>query len=559
MATETFLYHGIVTEQDGTPIGGVKINVYDESSSSGTPTGLYLKTLQTDADGSYKIDLEYGTYKFVYSKDGYVSETKIYPQMFTLDVKLENITLQRNVAIAISTPNIATPPGSRRTIELMLVNIGTVQEEATLEVESPKGWLAQIRDADGEVLAVSLAPSSSKSLNLVVEIPVEASSSEIKITTRGRTTSVASLIVIVRGDQPSIITCEYPSKQRASGGIVEYDVNIHNPLPESHEVKLTLGGLPVDWEPMILNHANERVSSVYLSSDASVDLTLHIAIPVNATENMYQPYVEADIGGLFSRANLTLIVEHKVVQLGMVTMFPTQFVEQGKEAAFPIILENPGETDEVITLSTKYLPTRWQGNYQNSVGAVIKTILLQAGTKETVTLSLVPPFDVTPNNYKIQAIADSQTLTGNLSITVGIIAKMDMKLTMGNLYGQVTVGDQKRFELKLKNTGFSTISYPRLNAEPSVGSLSVETGPLDVKTIQPGEDVSFYLIVTALAGTPQGDYLIDVKAVSSEMQTETLQIRLTVQASSSQTLTVVIVIAAAIAMVFIVYRRFRRR
>jgi len=69
----------------------------------------------------------------------------------------------------------------------------------------------------------------------------------------------------------------------------------------------------------------------------------------------------------------------------------------------------------------------------------------------------------------------------------------------------------------------------------------------------------FRLRVTALEGTAQGDYLLDLKAVSQETSTQETQKRLTVQASGNQMLIVGAVIAAAFASVLLVYRKFKRR
>ena len=559
-ADASFRYHGIVVEENGAPISGARIYVYDKFSiRTNIDTGLYLKTLLTAADGSFRLGLEYGNYGLVFSKDGYLSEVMEFYEVNVLDVNIGNVTLRRNVALTITSTSVATPPGARRTIQIQLANRGAIEERVTLTCEAPPGWTAQIRDEGGEVLAVTLTPGSTKTLSLDVDVPLDATSGEVKVTAQGRASVTATLSVVARGAQQPMVTCEYPSKQRTSGGSVDYRVTVSNPLPTPGEVALTLGGLPVGWVQNIVNSAGERITSIYLTAGAKVEVTAHIEIPSSAEESQHNPYVEATIGGRTDRVDLSLAVEHRVLQLGMVTMYPIQLIKQGKDASFPLILENTGESDEVVELSTKFLPERWSGDFENGVGAIIRSVLLRAGARETVTLVLGPPYDVRPGNYDVQAHAASQNLRGNLTLRIGVVGKVDMKATMGNLFGQVTVGETKSFEVKLKNTGFAQITFPRLEAEASVSSLSVECGPLDVVAIQPGEIMTFFVRVTALEGTAQGDYIVEVKAVSKEMQTEPLQIRMTVQASSSQTLTVVVVIAAAFASVLLVYRKFKRR
>ena len=74
-----------------------------------------------------------------------------------------------------------------------------------------------------------------------------------------------------------------------------------------------------------------------------------------------------------------------------------------------------------------------------------------------------------------------------------------------------------------------------------------EYSPIDVSSIPAGESVTFKVKMTPLQGTAQGDYIVEIKALSKEVLTDPAQIRLTVQASNYQTLIVAVVILAALA------------
>ena len=170
-----------------------------------------------------------------------------------------------------------------------------------------------------------------------------------------------------------------------------------------------------------------------------------------------------------------------------------------------------------------------------------------------------PDLDAKPNNYGILVRAESLNLRGELTLQVGLKGSPEMKMRIGNLYGQVSVGEAKEIEVKVENTGFSTITYPRLQIDSSASSIVCEYSPIDVNSIPVGESVTFMVKMTPLQGTAQGDYIVEIKALSKEVLTDPAQIRLTVQASNYQTLIVVVVILAALASILITYRKFKRR
>ena len=186
-------------------------------------------------------------------------------------------------------------------------------------------------------------------------------------------------------------------------------------------------------------------------------------------------------------------------------------------------------------------------------------MLLEAGEENRIFAVFRPSMYASLKDYRIGVRAESPNLREELRLTVGVIGKIEMKVILANLYSRLTMGVEKVIEVRVENTGFSALTMVELGLASSVASIEVECDPPRVLIIESGEVVVFELRVTALEGTAQGDYLLEMNAVSREMETEPIQMRLTVAASSSQTLVVGLVIAAAFGAVFLVYRRFKRR
>ena len=517
-------------------------------------------TVSTQTDGTYQIPLYYGSFKLVFEKSGYVKQTRSLRFTYVLDVLLGPTTLRRGLSLTIGSSERMASPGTSLTVPFMVGNDGDREELVNLTASCRGNWTVYIEDEEGEVNAVRLNPGASTSLSLRLLIPVDVEGeTEISVTARGRVEVVKTVKISIRGEPSHLMTCTYPSRQASPGGTVNFKVTLSNPSYLASEAKLQVKNLPTEWSSTILNGEGERVMSVYLPSGGSDEVTLRVEVPKTAQKGLYGLELEVTCGGRLDRAALSVEVESRVLALGIKTKYPFQRVELGKEVSFPVILENPGEADEVLSLSLGYLPEGWQGGFTTEKGAYILSLLLEAGKEETILAVFKPPMSAEPGNYLIRAKADSPNLKGELLLNVGLIGNMEMKMKIANLYDRLTVGEEKIIEVRVENTGYSTLTVVGLEASPSVESLKVQCDPLRVIAIESGETVVFRLRVTALEGTAQGDYLLDLKAVSEETSTQETQMRLTVQASGNQMLIVGAVIAAAFASVLLVYRKFKRR
>jgi uncharacterized membrane protein len=562
-AETTYNFHGMILDKDGRPLPGVDVLVYDllMASSLDNENGYYVATITTHSDGSYKIPLYDGSFKLVYEKNGYITKTRSLQFANVLDVDLGTTILDRSISIKFDSSERITNPGSIITVPFTVTNGGDMSESASLKISTAEKWFSSITDAAGEIAAVTLQPGETRNLSLIITVPFDAlGEALVNVTALGKLSTSAIIKILVQGEAPPLIECPYPSRQAAPGAQLDYSITVNNPSPQASEAKLTVKGLPSDWNHVILSDSKAQIGSINLSGGGSVGVTLHVEVPQSAVENSTVGFeMQVTLDGRIDSVALSVEVQRHVLVLGFKTRYPTQSVVLGNEISFPITLENPGETDEILNLSTEFLPKNWGSRFTTSTGGAIQSILLEARERMDLNVVFKPDIEAKPGNYNVLVRAESSNLRGELILQVGLTGSAEMKMKIGNLYGQVTVGEAKEIEVKVENTGYSTITYPRLQIDPSVSSIVCEYGPIDVGSIPAGESVTFRIKMTAMEGTAQGDYLIEVKALSREVLTDPVQIRLTVQASSSQTLIVAVVIVAALASVFVVYRKFKRR
>ena len=560
---DTYNFHGVIVDEEGNPLSNVEIQVYDmlKVSSQNNQNGYYVTTASTQSDGSYKISLYSGTFKLVYIKDGYVKQTKILGFTTVQDVDLGAITLIRSVSITLTTTERTVPPGTILNVRLTIVNVGDQDESVQLQTFNKANWTTTILDSIGEVDAVTVNPGASAQLNLRVIVPVNATGNTVvNITAVGSATTEAALKINVSGGISHFVTCQFPSRETSPGAEVNFEVVVSNPYPYPADAVFTLTGVSADWAPVILNGAMAQIQSTSIPAGGSSEITVSVDVPQTIKENTTASLeLQTSLGGLVDYTPLSLVVQHQMLTLGFKTGYVTQSVELGNQASFPITLENPGETDELLTLSMANLPAKWTGNFITETGGSVESILI--GARSSVNLSVVfkPDVDATPSIYHIQIKGVSTNLNGTLNLEVDLVGNTAMKLDVANLYSQINVGETQDIQITLENTGYTVISYPTLLIDPSVNTLLVQYSPIDVIQIAPGQSQVFTLSVTPQEGTAQGDYIVEVRGSSPEILTDPVDIRITVAASSSQTLIIAGVLVVAFASIFLVYRKFRRK
>ncbi|MGD0803268.1 MAG: carboxypeptidase regulatory-like domain-containing protein [Candidatus Bathyarchaeia archaeon] len=560
---DSYNFHGIIVDEDGSPLSNVAIQVYDmlKVSSQNSQNGYYVTTALTQSDGSYRIDLYSGTFKLVFDKDGYVTQTKILGFTTVQDVDLGSTKLIRSVSVTLTTIERTASPGSILIVPITIANVGDRDESVQLMTFNKANWTSTILDNIGEVDAVTLKAGMSTQLNLRVIIPVDASGSTIvNVTAVGAASVKSSLKITVVGGFSHFVTCQYPSSVTSPGAEVSYKVVVTNPYPYPVEAMFTLSGVSNDWNPLILNDAKTEIQSTNIASGGSSEITIIVDVPQTITANTTATLeLRTSLGGLLDTTPLSLVVQHRLLTLGIKTSYPIQTIELGKTASFPITLTNPGETDETLSLSMDNLPAKWSGSFTTEDGGAIQSILIDARSSVNLYAVFKPNIDAEPLVYNIIVKAISTNLNGTLPLRVDLVGNTDMKLVVANLYGQMNVGDTKQIQVTLENTGYSIISYPVLLTSASVDSIVVSYSPIDVITIAPGQSQVFTLTITANEGTAQGDYIIEVRGSSPQILTDPVDIRMTVAASGSQTLIIAGVLILAFASILLVYRKFRRR
>jgi uncharacterized membrane protein len=563
VARADYNFHGIIVDDQGMPVSGVQIQVYDTTkvSSPEKSDAYYITSLQSGPDGSYLLPLYQGSFKLVYSKDGYVKQTKLLGFTNTIEVDLGKMTIVKSISLTLSAVERVASPGTILVVPLTITNVGDIQESVQLRTSSRENWNSTLLDTLGEVGAVSMKSESSAQLSLRVVVPIDASGSMVvNVTATGSTITGTSLKIDVAGSPNHFVTCQYPSMVTEPGASVAFKVTVINPYPYLAEVKFNLSGVPDAWNPIVLSSDEVQINSMNLPAGGSGIIKVMVDVPQTLkTNGTITLRLSTSLGDLVDLTDLNIIVQHRILALGIKTSYLVESIPLGSTASFPLLLTNPTEADESLSLSLDNVPAKWSGSFTTSSGGAIQTILIGARSSVNLYAVLKPSIDAQPSVYNVVAKMTSSSLNGNLTLRVELTGNTAMKLTVANLYQQINIGDTQTLQVTLQNTGYTVISYPKLLISPSVNTLAVSYDPDNVNSIPAGQSQVYTVSIAAQEGTAQGDYIVEIRGSSPEVLTDPAAIRVTVSASNTQTLIIAGLLMVAFASIVLVYRRYKRK
>ena len=554
-----FYYHGTVVDDEGNPLSLGDVAIYDESGYKvGTSTGVYLKSVKTDENGTFSTYLDWGSYQFVFTKDGYVSETRKYTGINVPEVNVGEIILNRSITLKLTVSTVVATPGSRLIVGFQLKNSGAEDEIVALEPSSTEGWPVMVKDESSEIKAVVLAPSLSLNLNLIVDIPVDASSANVSVTARGRTLSMKTVNVQVEGSSPTFLTCKYPSKQAQPGTTVDFKVDISNPTEQAGAMALSATYLTKSWNLSILNAEKERISTIYMSSKASSEVIVRVEVPQEATVgSMNNLTFKAALQGHVSEINLAVAIYREAATLTLSSKYPSQSIQLGVKAIYPLTLELIS-SKQLVQLFAEGVPAGWSVYFKTQDGRQVNSILMDFSTAELVNVEVTPALSSTQGMYNFTIKADGESAHGDLTLNAQVASSYGVKMDVDSLYISTMAKSTESVSVTVTNTGYSPLNDLALEISYPDGWETSFT-PLKITTLSPNQAQTFTLTFTVPEGTSPKDYLLAVQASSSSASTDAQTIRVTVGIETSWSLYGIALLAASLITFIVLFRKLRRK
>ncbi|MCD6325256.1 carboxypeptidase regulatory-like domain-containing protein [Candidatus Bathyarchaeota archaeon] len=555
---------GRVIDEDGQGMKDVNIEVYafDETYQ----VEVYVDSFTTSSDGSFSIALTVGKeYSLRFSKEGYVKVTKSLSVKIygTGKVSLGEIVLNKAVKLSSTVLSLAANPGDKLLIPFVVSNIGGETETVEFSVSHPEDWSTRILDqASREIKKTELSSGVSLNLQLEVTIPLKATGCHtLTLTAASKTNSTLDFTIDVEPPSESILFCQFPGKSVAPGNTVRFQMRLKNPFGAEMRFKISVNSIPPSWTASIKTASGESISEVILGGNEFVDFIVEVESPENAKageEYSLTVIAESPYGNVTDSLPLSVALTEAEEDIRISAKFPEVTVEAGKALKYPITISNLGEIDRLLLLSVQP-PTDWKVVFKSGT-MEISRLYLEAGKSESLILEATPPSTVKIGTYTIpvQIKSPEGSIYAEMNLRATIIGSYELTLEPSTLLTSVTAGGSTTFTVKATNTGYTSVTSVSLNiAIPEDWESSVT--PVQVDSLKPRESFSFNVVIKVPEDTVAGDYLITLTGLSDQVESDEVQVRITVTAPTSWGL---IGIGLAVVMVIalvLIFMKFKRR
>ncbi|RJS87371.1 hypothetical protein CW704_03055, partial [Candidatus Bathyarchaeota archaeon] len=302
-------------------------------------------------------------------------------------------------------------------------------------------------------------------------------------------------------------------------------------------------------------------SEVILGGNEFVDFIVEVESPENAKageEYSLTVIAESPGGNVTDSLPLSVALTEAEEDIRISAKFPEVTVEAGKALKYPITISNLGEIDRLLLLSVQP-PTDWKVVFKSGT-MEISRLYLEAGKSESLILEATPPSTVKIGTYTIpvQIKSPEGSIYAEMNLRATIIGSYELTLEPSTLLTSVTAGGSTTFTVKATNTGYTSVTSVSLNiAIPEDWESSVT--PVQVDSLKPRESFSFNVVIKVPEDTVAGDYLITLTGLSDQVESDEVQVRITVTAPTSWGL---IGIGLAVVMVIalvLIFMKFKRR
>ncbi|MEM2273967.1 MAG: NEW3 domain-containing protein, partial [Thermofilum sp.] len=292
-------------------------------------------------------------------------------------------------------------PGSVLQIPLKISNPLSDPVRAALEISTPPGWGAVVKDATGTIIAqLRLDSGAFTQATLMLSVPREASPGTypITLTLRGVDPYFIEKLTInvtVASSTPALrLTTPTPFVNTYAGKTAQYQLSLSNLGDSDCVASVAVSGLPQGYTWALKDAQGNVVSQVYLPAGGSLNLYLAVSVPPLAEPGAvsFQVSVTAGSTGDSLGLSLGILGSYKlsyVTQNFYVEMLP------GSTSTFQVTVRNDGYSSLTnVKLSVASTPSGFTASVSPQ-----NVLLLKPGNTTTFTVSVTADPTVDAGDY----------------------------------------------------------------------------------------------------------------------------------------------------------------
>jgi uncharacterized membrane protein len=291
---------------------------------------------------------------------------------------------------------------------------------------------------------------------------------------------------------------------------------------------------PLNWGTSIFDNIGE-IEHILLSPGSS-KYNIEINVPETATS---VETITITATGT-SVAKLEFIITPKVYtdEIILKSTYLSISEEIGETINLPLTISNQGEVDKKVTLEAD-IPTDWSISFKTGQNMVVKSLIINAGDTEQLSVTLEPPDNVALGDYDIivraldvnGAILDVFELDVNLRISVSEIEVISSFTEVS-----IQAGNSVTFPIAVWNRGEAdALTLFTVEVLPENWKVSFITDDLEIASIRipAGESESVRMVVVPPNSVESGTYNLKAVIESDEGAQNELDFLITVTGSYS--------------------------
>ena len=404
--------HGTTVDKGGAALSNVTVEFY--------ASGALFANALTGSDGSFGIDIAYGTYSIYFTKLAYAQATKSVQIQYS-DTNLGTVILSRALKLSTSTLGLIASPGDKEAIPFTVGDIGEDAEAVDFVITKPEDWTVAVMDQTTEVTKAYVQPGQSLTLQLELTVPLTApvnAEYNVSLTAIGTTNSSLSFSIKVQRPAAGIdVTAVPPFLDVYAGSQARFKLELSNIGGYDELLNLTVDGLPQGLTARFEDASKQEITKLFVEAGQSSEPYVVVSLPKGATLGAQNFTVSATSTDASGKADLTL----NVLGLYEITVTNENFyisLNVGGGGTFTLTLLNNGTQDiqNVKAVVTGTTPTGFTVSADPS-----SLSSLGAGEEASIAFTVQTQSDVNAGNYYLDFnVLSDQTQAESFTLQVGV-------------------------------------------------------------------------------------------------------------------------------------------
>jgi len=318
--------------------------------------------------------------------------------------------------------------------------------------------------------------------------------------------------------------------------------------------------IPEGWSISFKTGSNMVVKTLLMGAGDTEQLTIELEAPDTASVGDYGVVVSAlDINGaVLDTLELGINLRLGTSEIEVISSYSEVSVAAGESITFPIAVWNKGEADALTLFTVPVLPENWDASFIAD-DLEIASIRIPIGESESIQLIVKPPNSVASGTYEMRALIESDDgVQHPLDFTIEVVGSYQLELSLSTLYTSGKIGGSVSYTARVTNQGQTAITTLYLEATVPSG-WEATVSPTQVDTLSPRSSTTFTVVLNTPSDTEAGDYLVNMKALSDQLESDSSDVRITAQASNTWGYIGIGVALVAVTGAALLFKRFKRR